>query len=154
LRDHGNSEPKKHEQKNRLDEPRRLDALTLNRMEDFLQGNFKGVRVHTGKGAEGVTSRYGAEAVTVTDHIFFAPGRFNPATLEGEKLIAHELTHVLQKGRQNLDVRAAESEALRAEHRYSKAPAMETLDLRRPAPDFKFAASDEADRAGLAHRGP
>ena len=52
-----------------------------------------------------------------------------------------------------MDVRAAESEALRAEHGYGKAPAMETLDLRRPAPDFKFAESNEADRAGLAHRG-
>ena len=151
LRDHGDTEPKKHEQKNQLDEPRRLDALTLNRMEDFLQGNFKGVRVHTAKGAEEVTSRYGAEAVTVTDHIFFAPGKFNPATLEGEKLIAHELTHVLQKGRQNLDVRTAESEALRAEHSYGKPPPMETLDLRRPAADFKLADFTDGEGAGLAH---
>jgi hypothetical protein len=150
LREHGNSEPK-HEQKNQLDEPRRLDAVTLNRMEDFLQGNFKGVRVHTGKGAEEVTSRYGAEAVTVTDHIFFAPGKFNPATLEGERLIAHELTHVLQKERQNLDVRTAESEALRAEHSYGNPPRMETLDLRRPAPDFKLADFTEGEGAGLAH---
>jgi hypothetical protein len=106
--------------------------------------------VHTGKGAEEITKHYGAEAVTVADHVFFAPGKFNPNTLEGERLIAHELTHVLQKGRQNLDVRTAESEALRAEHSYGKAPPMETLDLRRPAPDFKFAEFSDGEGAGLA----
>jgi hypothetical protein len=133
-----------------LDEPRQLDAATLNRMDSFLQGSFQGVRVHTGKGAEEITSRYGAEAVTVADHVFFAPGKFNPSTLEGEKLIAHELTHVLQKGQQNLDVRTAEAEALRAEHHYGKAPHMETLDLRRPEPDFKFADFADGEGAGLA----
>jgi Domain of unknown function (DUF4157) len=142
--------PPEGEKTNVLDEPRRLDALTLNRMESFLQGDFQGVRVHTGKGAEQITSRYGAEAVTVADHVFFAPGKFNPNTLEGEKLIAHELTHVLQKGRQNLDVRTAEAEALRAEHHYGKAPHMETLDLRRPEPDFKFADFADGEGAGLA----
>ncbi|HWE25237.1 MAG TPA: DUF4157 domain-containing protein, partial [Myxococcales bacterium] len=148
---HVHAEAKREEKKHVLDEPRRLDALTLNRMETFLQGNFQGVRVHTGKGAEEITSRFGAEAVTVTDHVFFAPGKFNPNTLEGERLIAHELTHVLQKGRQNLDVRTAESEALRSEHTYGKPPPMETLDLRRPPPDFKLADYTDGEGAGLAH---
>jgi len=76
--------------------------------------------------------------VTVKDHIFFAPGKFNPGTAEGQKLLAHELTHVLQKGRKNLDVRTAETEALHAEHTYGPAPAMEPLNLSRPAPDFKL----------------
>ncbi len=121
-----------------LDEPRRLDALTLSRMEQFLGGDFAGVRVHAGPGAAQITSRYAAEAVTVKDHIFFAPGKFSPGSAEGQKLLAHELTHVLQKGRKNLDVRTAEAEALHAEHSYGGAPAMETLNLSRPAPDFKL----------------
>jgi hypothetical protein len=112
-------------------------------MEQSLEGDFAAVHVHTGAGAEEITRRYAAEAVTVSDHIFFAPGKFNPSTIEGEKLIAHELTHVLQQQRRNLDARTAESEAMRAERSYAYAPAMETLDLRLPEPDFKF-APDEA----------
>jgi hypothetical protein len=78
----------------------------------------------------------------VKDHIFFAPGRFNPSSNEGQKLIAHELTHVLQKGRPNLDVRTAEGEALRSEHSYGQSPSMETLSLRPAEPDFRLAPPD------------
>ena len=126
-----------------FDEPRRLDVSTLSRMGSFLGGDFSGVRIHTGPGAAEVTRRFNAEAVTVKDHIFFAPGRFNPATVEGQKLIAHELTHVLQKGRANLDVRTAEGEALHSEHSYGQGPSMETLNLRRPEPGFRIAADGE-----------
>ncbi|HEX9604836.1 MAG TPA: DUF4157 domain-containing protein [Myxococcales bacterium] len=134
-----------------LDEPRRLDALTQARMEQFLGGDFTGVRVHVGPGAAQITSRYAAEAVTVKDHIFFAPGKFSPGSAEGEKLLAHELTHVLQKGRKNLDVRTAEAEALHAEHSYGSAPAMETLNLSRPAPDFKLPDGEGAPASDGIH---
>ena len=126
-----------------FDEPRRLDVSTLSRMGSFLGGDFSGVRIHTGPGAAEVTRRFNAEAVTVKDHIFFAPGRFNPTSVEGQKLIAHELTHVLQKGRANLDVRTAEGEALHSEHTYGPSPSMETLNLRRPEPGFRLAADGE-----------
>jgi len=134
-----------------LDEPRRLDALTQARMQQFLGGDFSGVRVHVGPGAAQITQRYAAEAVTVSDHIFFAPGKFSPTSLEGEKLLAHELTHVLQKGRHNLDVRTAESEALQAEHTYGTAPAMEPLNLRRPTPDFKLPDGEGAPGSDGIH---
>jgi hypothetical protein len=133
-----------------LDEPRRLDLATLSRMEQDLGDDFSGVRVHTGPAAAEVTRRFAAEAVTVRDHVFFAPGRFNPATAEGQKLIAHELTHVLQKGRRNLDARTAESEALHAESAYAHAPPMETLMLRRPEPDFRLAAEGESTASPTA----
>lgn len=131
-----------------LDEPRRLDVTTLSRMEGFLGGSLAGVRIHTGPGAAEVTGRFNAEAVTVQDHIFFAPGRFNPASIEGQRLLAHELTHVLQKGRPNLDVRTAETEALRAEHGLGSSPDMTTLDLRQPRPDWKL-----PDGMGTASQG-
>ncbi|HEX4383025.1 MAG TPA: DUF4157 domain-containing protein, partial [Myxococcales bacterium] len=129
-----------------LDEPRRLDGTTLSKMSGFLGGDFGGVRIHTGMGAAEVTTRFRAEAVTVKDHIFFAPGRFNPSTMEGQKLLAHELTHVLQMGRPNLDVRTAEGEALHSEHSYGNAPDMTTLNLSPAQPDFKL-----ADGQGVAN---
>ena len=131
--------PEKMSLSSALDEPRRLDISTMSRMEMFLGGTFSGVRIHTGPGAAQVTSRFAAEAVTVKDHIFFAPGRFNPSTTEGQRLLAHELTHVLQKGRPNLDVRTAETEALHSEHSFGTSPDMTTLNLSQPQPDFKLA---------------
>jgi hypothetical protein len=131
--------PEKMRLGSQFDEPRRLDVMTISRMEGFLGGDFAGVRIHTGPGAAAVTNRFAAEAVTVKDHIFFAPGRFNPSTTEGQRLLAHELTHVMQKGRPNLDVRTAESEALHSEHTFGYGnPAMETLNLSQPAAGFKL----------------
>jgi hypothetical protein len=126
-----------------LDEARRLDVSTQSRMQSYLGGDFSGVRIHREEGAAQATRLMGAEAMTVGSHVFFAPGRYNPGTVEGQKLIAHELTHVLQKRRPNLDVRTAEGEALHAEHSYGQGPPMETLNLRQPEPGFRIAADGE-----------
>jgi Domain of unknown function (DUF4157) len=134
-----------------FDEPRRLDGTTLSKMSGFLGGDFANVRVHTGMGAAEVTSRFHAEAVTVKDHIFFAPGRFSPTTVEGQKLLAHELTHVLQMGRPNLDVRTAEGEALHSEHSYGSSPDMTTLSLKQAEPDFKLADGQGLGNASGVH---
>jgi hypothetical protein len=142
----GKLAPEKMRLGSQFDEPRRLDVSTLSKMETFLGGSFTGVRIHTGPGAAQVTSRFAAEAVTVKDHIFFAPGRFNPSTVQGQQLLAHELTHVMQKGRPNLDVRTAESEALHSEHSYfGQTPQMQTLNLSQPKADFRL-----PDGEGLA----
>ena len=149
--------PEKMRLGSQFDEPRRLDLMTMSRMEGFLGGDFAGVRIHTGPGAAQVTNRFAAEAVTVKDHIFFAPGRFNPSTTEGQRLLAHELTHVMQKGRPNLDVRTAESEALHSEHSYGYGkpgygqPQMETLNLSQPAPDFRLGDGEGLGNASGVH---
>ena len=140
----GKLSPEKMRLNSQFDEPRRLDVMTMSRMESFLGGSFAGVRIHTGPGAAEITRRFNAEAVTVKDHIFFAPGKFNPSDFEGQKLLAHELTHVMQRGRRNMDVRTAESEAIRSERAYGS-PSMETLNLSHPQADFRL-----ADGEGLA----
>ncbi len=66
------------------------------------RGAFSNVRVHVdskaGKSAEAID----AHAYTVGNHIVFAPGKYAPLTLPGQRLLAHELTHVLQQqGRSN-----------------------------------------------------
>ena len=146
----GKTGPEKFRADSRFDEPRRLDVGTMSRMEGFLGGDFSGVRLHTGPGAAQITGRYNAEAVTVKDHIFFAPGRYNTQSLEGQKLLAHELTHVLQRGRPNLDVRTAETEALGSERSYGS-PQMETLNLGKPAPDFKLADGEGLGSSSGVH---
>lgn len=118
------------------DSAQRLDGDVLGNMERFLGGRLGDVKIHTGRGAEYITKRFDAEAVTIRDHVFFAPGRYQPQTTEGRKLIAHELTHVMQRSRPNLDTQTAEEEAHRAEAAYGT-PGMETLDLSQPQADFR-----------------
>ncbi len=144
----GKLTPDRFRPSNTFDEPQRLDGMTRNRMETVLGGDFATVRIHTGPGAAEVTKRYDAEAVTVKDHIFFAPGRFNPSSIEGQKLIAHELTHVMQVGRPNLDVRTAETEALTTERNYGVSPDMTALNLSQPKPDFQMADGMGAGASG------
>lgn len=132
-----------------IDAPQRLDYAVTMQMERFLGANFRGVKIHTGKSADVITRRYEAEAVTIKDHIFFAPGRYNPSSIEGQKLIAHELTHVKQRTRPNLDTRTAEEEAHKAEALYGS-PNMDVLDLSHPQADFQLAmAGAENGPAGI-----
>lgn len=52
----------------------------------------------------------GANAFTVGQHIGFAPGKFNPNTSDGKKLLAHELTHTIQQGEELMMQPAEEAE--------------------------------------------
>lgn len=60
--------------------------------------NFSNVRIHTGKNAAQITKTLNAEAYTIGNHIFFDPGKFQPHSADGKRLLAHELTHVVQQG--------------------------------------------------------
>lgn len=62
-------------------------------MEGYFGADLARVRVHEGAEATAL----GALAYTRGDHIHFAPGRFSATSLEGRRLVAHELTHVLQQ---------------------------------------------------------
>lgn len=74
-----------------------LDAGTKSRMESALGEDFGDVRVHTGKPAGEVTEELGALAFTHGRDIYFKEGEYNPSTREGQELLAHELTHIVQQ---------------------------------------------------------
>ena len=63
------------------------------KMESALGGDFSDVRVHIGHEATSL----GAIAYTWGTNIHFAPGQYNPHTIQGQKLLGHELWHVLQQ---------------------------------------------------------
>ena len=67
-------------------------------MEQRFGHDFSRVRVHSGAAAEQSARDVNANAYTVGHDIVFGAGRFAPGTYEGRRLIAHELTHVLQQG--------------------------------------------------------
>ncbi len=60
--------------------------------------DFSHVRVHTDDSAAKTAREVKAHAFTTGNDIVFAPGQYNPETTEGKRLIAHELTHVIQQG--------------------------------------------------------
>ncbi len=59
--------------------------------------DFSGVRVHTGGAAEQSARDVNAKAYTVKNNVVFGAGQFSPGSQEGRKLLAHELTHVVQQ---------------------------------------------------------
>jgi outer membrane protein OmpA-like peptidoglycan-associated protein len=76
---------------------RPLDAGTRARMEPHLGADFGSVLIHTDAAAGRLSRMLGAQAFTAGRHIFFAPGAYNPASLPGRRLLAHELAHVVQQ---------------------------------------------------------
>ena len=74
-----------------------LDDSLQNRMSAEYDYNFDGVRVHTGAEADGLNRQLGARAFTTGSNIFFKQGQYEPASTSGQKLIAHELSHVGQQ---------------------------------------------------------
>jgi hypothetical protein len=76
---------------------RPLEPALREDMEQRFGHDFSRVRVHTG-GAAGRSARYvNANAYTVGHNVVFGVGRFAPGIQEGRRLIAHELTHVVQQ---------------------------------------------------------
>jgi hypothetical protein len=59
--------------------------------------DFGGVRVHTGAAAADSAVAVHARAFTVGRDIVFGAGQYVSGTLDGKRLLAHELTHVVQQ---------------------------------------------------------
>ena len=63
------------------------------KMETAFGMDFSDVRVHVGQEAAAI----GAIAYTWGTNIHFAPGQYSPNTIQGQKLLGHELWHVVQQ---------------------------------------------------------
>jgi hypothetical protein len=75
----------------------RLDAPTRAFFEPRFGHSFASVRVHTDSQAARSARAVDAIAYVVGRHIVFDEGRFNATTPSGERLLAHELAHVVQQ---------------------------------------------------------
>ncbi len=76
-----------------------LPAAVQRRMSAALGADFSKVRIHADPQADALNRSLRARAFTTGKDIFFRSGEYRPATTEGQKLLAHELTHVVQQGR-------------------------------------------------------
>jgi hypothetical protein len=75
-----------------------LDAETRAFMEPRFSHDFSRVRVHTDSRAAESARAVGALAYTVGRNVVFGAGQYTPTTGSGRRLLAHELTHVVQQG--------------------------------------------------------
>lgn len=60
--------------------------------------DFSNVKVHTDQEAADSAKELNAKAYTLKNNIVFNEGQYNPESAEGKRLMAHELTHVVQQG--------------------------------------------------------
>jgi len=80
-----------------LGKGRTLDGGVRARMERALGYDFSSVHVHTDSQAASLSRRLNARAFTVGADVAFGAGEYQPGTLIGDALIAHELAHVAQQ---------------------------------------------------------
>jgi hypothetical protein len=64
--------------------------------EARLVGDFRAVRVHYDASAVQAARQVQARAYTLSHHIVFDEGEYQPHSSEGRMLLAHELVHVMQ----------------------------------------------------------
>ncbi|MBX3641417.1 MAG: DUF4157 domain-containing protein [Nitrosomonas sp.] len=76
---------------------RPLEPALRQDMEGRFGYDFSGVRIHTGGTAEQSARDVNAHAYTVSNDVVFGAGQFVPGTNVGQRLIAHELVHVVQQ---------------------------------------------------------
>jgi hypothetical protein len=74
-----------------------LDSGARAFMEPRFNHDFSRVRVHAGPLAAESARAVGAQAYTVGQDVVFDHGRYAPSTTEGKRLLAHELSHVVQQ---------------------------------------------------------
>ncbi|MFN7466050.1 MAG: LirA/MavJ family T4SS effector [Pseudanabaena sp.] len=75
-------------------------ALEPNLQEEMGQAmgaDFSGVRVHTDAQSDQLNKSIQAKAFTTGQDVFFRQGAYVPSSRNGQELIAHELTHVVQQ---------------------------------------------------------
>jgi hypothetical protein len=66
-------------------------------MERAFGADFGGVRVHADAQADSLNRSLQARAFTTGQDIFLRQGEYRPGSSEGQRLLAHELTHVMQQ---------------------------------------------------------
>jgi hypothetical protein len=74
-----------------------LPDTERNFFESRMGADFSGVRIHTNANAVQTSRELNARAFTVGNNVAFNAGEYQPGTSAGRRLMAHELTHVVQQ---------------------------------------------------------
>lgn len=74
-----------------------LDSSTRATVGGALGDPLTDVRVHTDDTAHDLAHSVSARAFTTGSDVYFAKGEYSPGSSEGNRLLAHELSHVVQQ---------------------------------------------------------
>jgi outer membrane protein OmpA-like peptidoglycan-associated protein len=74
-----------------------LDTASRRYFEPRFGHDFGNVRIHSGPQAATAADRVKARAFTLGQDVVFAAGEHDPGSESGKRLLAHELTHVIQQ---------------------------------------------------------
>lgn len=128
-----------------LREPgQRLDPATRAFMEPRFGHDFGNVRIHTGSRAAASARAVHALAYTVGHDVVFGAGQYAPQSTAGQRLLAHELTHVIQQGASGAIHRQTDPNALENAPK-ANAPAPEAAAPEQAQAPEQNDAGDEAD---------
>lgn len=111
-----------------------LPPEVVERMGRALGHTFSHVRIHVGAAAAAAAGALGARAFTLGSHIYFAEGEFAPGTAGGDRLLRHELTHVVQYDRGVLRATGGKLEVAEP-HSATEVEARAAEDRSDPGPD-------------------
>src|SRR5437879_7036582 len=107
-----------------------IDKDTRGLMESRLGADFSDVRVHTDAKASESARSVQAYAYTVGSDVVFQSGRYEPESDSGKRMLAHELTHVVQQRSGPV----------------AGTPAPGGIQISHPSDRFEQAAESSADR--------
>ena len=75
---------------------KRLPAEIASSMGEAMQADLSGVNIHADAQAAGIARSVQAKAFTHGNDVYFSGGAYAPDTQAGQRLLAHELAHVVQ----------------------------------------------------------
>jgi hypothetical protein len=75
----------------------KMDSQIQAKMESAFNADFSNVNIHNDGQASQLNAQLGAEAFATGNDIFFREGQYNPDSRQGQELLGHELTHVIQQ---------------------------------------------------------
>ena len=78
-------------------------------MKSRFDYDFSKVKIHTDETAVRSANSVKARAYTVGSDIIFGKGQYQPGTLQGRRLLAHELAHVVQQSKSGGNIMKSDS---------------------------------------------
>mgnify|MGYP001186452281 CR=1 FL=1 len=115
-----------------------LDRETQALMQSRLGHDFSDVRVHADGQATESAKAVNAHAYTVGTNVVFQSDKYSPSTESGQKMLAHELTHVVQQKAGPVD----------------GTPAPGGIRVSHPSDPFEQAAERNAEQAMSSNAAP
>lgn len=91
---------------------RPLDAAVRAYFEPRFGHDFSRVTIHSGTGASAAARAVSAKAFTVGSDVVFGENQYAPGTNSGQRLLAHELSHVVQQSSGRAMLQRAETDTV------------------------------------------